>query len=225
VVNLTGPRYVSGLSVIFIGVIAKVGVLDFGVGNITSIINALGAVGANPIRATTPDLVAKSTHLVLPGVGAFSSGMRRLRESGLTESLLSHVNSLNRPILGICLGMQMLTNVSYEFGSYAGLGLIRGHVEKLPNEAPVLDLPHIGWSEVTYAPNMTLFSGIDQLSDFYFLHSFHVSVEQNCRIATARHGINFVAALEVDNIFGTQFHPEKSQTNGLRLLKNFVNAG
>lgn len=205
--------------------VAKVGVLDFGIGNITSIINALHAVGANPIRATTPKLVAESTHLVLPGVGAFSIGMRKLGESGLTESLLSHVNDLNRPILGICLGMQMLTEASSEFGSHVGLRLIRGHVEKLPNGVPELDLPHIGWSEVSFDASMTLFAGIDQRSDFYFLHSYHARLEQNCRVATAKHGIGFVAALEVDNIFGTQFHPEKSQTNGLRLLKNFVDAG
>lgn len=200
------------------------GVLDFGLGNITSIINALRAIGTTPIRATTPDLVDKSTHLILPGVGAFSSGMKKLCESGLAESLLSHVNDLTRPILGICLGMQMLTNVSHEFGNHAGLGLIRGHVEKLPDGVPSVSLPHIGWSEVSYDTNMALFAGIDQSSDFYFLHSYHVSLEQNCRIATAKHGIGFVAALEIDNIFGTQFHPEKSQTNGLRLLKNFVDA-
>jgi glutamine amidotransferase len=203
-------------------VTASVGVLDFGLGNITSIVNAIDSLGANAIRASTANLAESCSHLILPGVGAFSPGMKRLSESGLIESVLDHVNNKSRPILGICLGFQMLASVSNEFGHHSGLNLLQGSVERLPDQTPGVTLPHIGWSEVRHDDQMRLFMGIDQGADFYYLHSYHVLVQQDCQIATSIHGTSFVAAIETGNIFGTQFHPEKSQANGLRLLKNFI---
>ncbi len=198
-----------------------VGVLDYGIGNITSIMNALSYLDIDRLRVTEASLFGQCSHLILPGVGAFASGMNKLLSSGLHSELMAEVVDKGKPILGICLGMQMLSDVSFEFGIHGGLGLIHGQVIELESRKLGLQLPHIGWSEVRTDSDLALFTGIDSGADFYFLHSFHMQPKSDVATATSNHGVDFVAAVESGNVYGTQFHPEKSQRNGLTLLKNF----
>jgi len=198
-----------------------VGVLDYGIGNITSIMNALSYLDIDRLRVTAASKLGQCSHLILPGVGAFANGMNKLLSSDLHSELMGEVVDKGKPILGICLGMQMLSDVSFEFGIHDGLGLIHGQVIELESRKLGFPLPHIGWSEVRSDSDLVLLSGIESVADFYFLHSFHMQPKGDVATATSNHGVDFVAAVESGNVFGTQFHPEKSQRNGLALLKNF----
>lgn len=198
-----------------------IGVLDFGIGNITSILNALSYVDADRLRVTHARQLGRCSHLILPGVGAFSSGMDKFMRSDISNELTGEVVCKGKPILGICLGMQMLSDVSYEFGVHPGLGMVHGQVVELESRKLGLPLPHIGWSEVRSNGDLKLLRGLGDPADFYFVHSFHLKPIGNVFTATSNHGVDFVSVVEHGNIFGTQFHPEKSQSNGLIVLQNF----
>ena len=198
-----------------------VGVLDFGIGNIMSIMNALNHADINCLRVAQGEQLRNCSHLILPGVGSFSNGMKKLLTSDLHQELNNEVVDKGKPILGICLGMQMLCDMSYEFGSHEGLGMIHGRVVELESKKFGFPLPHIGWSEVRSEDDLKLLAGIDSEADFYFVHSFHMEPLGDVKTAISQHGVDFVSVVESGNIFGTQFHPEKSQLNGIKLLTNF----
>ena len=199
-----------------------VAVVDYGMGNLRSVAKALEAVGARVLVSTNPEDLRKAERIVLPGQGAFRDCIANLRATGLVDALLEEVRQKGKPFLGICLGLQLLADVSYENGSFTGLGWLPGRVERLTVEDPSLKLPHIGWNDVTFQETV-LAGGLKKNPIFYFDHSYHfVSQEPASVVAVCEYGGTFAAALQKDNMFAVQFHPEKSQQVGLRLLRNFL---
>jgi len=199
-------------------------IVDYGMGNIWSVYSALRYLGANTIVSADPDQIASADVLVLPGVGSFHKSMQALHSLKIVKALDEAVLVRKRKILGICLGMQLFAEHGNEDGNCAGLGYLPGIVERFTsNELGTLKLPHIGFNLVNSAAQSQLFKGIPCPSDFYFVHSYRLSPRsQPDRESLCSYGVDFLAAYEYENIFATQFHPEKSQTNGLKLLKNFL---
>lgn len=199
-----------------------IAVIDYGIGNVCSVLNALECIGAKAMLTRDPEMLAKADGLVLPGVGAFGEGMRRLRTYNLLQPLTALVHA-GKPLLGICLGHQMLMRTSTELGLSEGLALIDHEVIRLPVEAR---LPHIGWSRVFTATDTPspprLLAGLDG-ELFYFVHSYGVVKSTRPIVAgiAAYAGCEIVALVEDRNVFGTQFHPEKSGEAGLQMLRNF----
>lgn len=202
-----------------------IAMIDMGVGNLGSVLEAFARVGA-PVQVTTdPGDVARAGAVVLPGVGAFGDGMVALRQHGLVEPLRRHALGARKPLLGICLGMQLLAEEGEEHGHHAGLGLIRGRVVRLRPDGPSCRVPNMGWCDVRPEnPSALLFAGLGEDS-FYFAHSYHVQCGEPADVAASiAYGAGRVtAALERGSLFGVQFHPEKSQDAGLRVLAAFVN--
>lgn len=199
-----------------------IAVIDYGIGNVRSVLNAFEYIGAQAVLTRDPVELAKASGLVLPGVGAFREGMRRLDTYGLREPLMTFART-GKPVLGICLGFQLLMRSSSERGQHDGLGLISHEVVRLPVEAR---LPHIGWSRVKAATDSAatpkLLAGLDN-ELFYFVHSYGV-IKPTQLIVTGiadYAGCEIVALIESGNVFGTQFHPEKSAEAGLQMLRNF----
>jgi glutamine amidotransferase len=200
-------------------------IIDYGIGNLGSILNMMKKIGAAvKISMDEADILC-AKKLILPGVGAFDEGMTKLVESGLLQALNRKVLGEECPILGICLGMQLLTKSSEE-GQLPGLGWIQARTRKFRfvGEAAHLKIPHMGWNEVKPSSNSLLFAGFDQLPRFYFVHSYHVYCDNEEDIlATTLYGYEFTSAIKRGNIMGTQFHPEKSHKYGMQLFRNFVN--
>ncbi len=194
-------------------------VLDCGLGNLRSVAKALEHVGFGEVKVSgDPFEVKRAEVLVFPGQGAFRRAVENLRRRDLLKPLLEHIGS-GKPFLGICLGLQILFERSYEHGKTEGLGILKGEVVRLPEN---LKLPHIGWNQVWLKKSSKLFEGIKSGDYFYFAHSYHaVPEEEEVVVSTTDYGIQFVSAVEKENIFGVQFHPEKSQKKGLLLLRNF----
>ena len=194
-------------------------VLDCGLGNLRSVVKALEHVGFGDVKVSgDPFEVKRAEVLVFPGQGAFRRAVENLRRRDLLKPLLEHIGS-GKPFLGICLGLQILFERSYEHGKTEGLGILKGEVVRLPEN---LKLPHIGWNQVWLKKSSKLFEGIKSGDYFYFVHSYHaVPEEEEVVVSTTDYGIQFVSAVEKENIFGVQFHPEKSQKKGLLLLRNF----
>ena len=199
-------------------------VVDYGMGNLWSVQSALRYLGCNPAVSGEPSQIVVADSLLLPGVGSFRKAMIALKQRGLDQAIIEAVQIKGCKILGICLGMQLMGTSSSEDGDTIGLGLIPTAVEKfIPHEIGVNKIPHIGFDLVNSQPDARLFQGLPNASDFYFVHSYRMLPEGlNGKVATCNYGTEFLAAYEQDNIFATQFHPEKSQTNGLILLKNFL---
>ena len=198
---------------------ARIVILDYGMGNLRSVEKALEHVGA--VATITDDAVAvrAADGVVLPGVGAFPRAMERIRERGLDELLVERRDA-GVPILGICLGLQLLFDTTTELGGAKGLGLLPGPVGGV--EAGGLKVPHIGWSPVRWERESRLVEGIDSGTPFYFVHSFAPRPGAEELLGSAAYGERFACAAERDNVFGVQFHPEKSSAAGLRLLANFA---
>ncbi len=207
----------------------KVAIIDYGSGNLRSVQKALqraareAGVAASVSVTADAETIAKADRIVLPGVGAFGAGMDGLRaRAGVLEAMEHAVLAAGRPFLGVCVGMQLLADCGLEFGAHDGLGWIAGEVVALPEGDPACRTPHMGWNKVrSEAPHRVL----EKLAEeaFYFAHSYHFVPENDVHtIAVCDHGIGFVAAVARDNIFGVQFHPEKSQAAGLALLSNFL---
>jgi glutamine amidotransferase len=196
----------------------RIAVVDYGMGNRRSVQKALEHIGAEAVVTSDPELLGAAEGLVLPGVGAFPVGIRNLRERGLATPLLEH----RVPLLGICLGMQLLFERSQEQGSTDGLGLIRGQVRELRTGG--LRQPHIGWNEVSFERPSPLTDGLPERGcPFYHVHSLvPVPRDQADVVATAEYGERFATMVQRDSVFGVQFHPEKSSAHGLRMLENFV---
>jgi len=192
-------------------------IIDYGLGNLGSVKNALDKLGVDSMVSKSVKDIEKATGLVLPGVGSATEGMKNLRKSGLNKVILKQIK-LKKPILGICLGMQLLFFLSEE-GNTECLNVIEGKVKRFNNK---LKVPQIGWNQVKQKPSK-LFLGIKDKSYFYFVHSYYCQAsEKKIIIGSTEYGINFTSAIEDKNIFGVQFHPEKSGENGLKLLKNFA---
>tara|TARA_B100000959_G_scaffold263875_1_gene303711 strand:- start:203 stop:826 length:624 start_codon:yes stop_codon:yes gene_type:complete len=202
----------------------RVAVVDYGMGNVWSVISALRYLGATVELVRDLEVLARADFMVLPGVGSFKKGMENLKESGLDEVIRSAAIVNNAKILGICLGMQLLGSQSEEDGETAGLGLVTNRVERFTTkEVGQNKIPHVGFNPVRFSEQKGLFSDLPETSDFYFTHSYRMLVDKiEGRYATCSYGIDFLAAFEIGNICGAQFHPEKSQTNGLILLRNFL---
>ncbi len=203
---------------------AEVVIVDYGMGNILSVISAVRYLGATAGVSSDPDKVAGADCLILPGVGSFRRAMESLRESRLDEAIHSAVSERKARLLGICLGMQLLGTIGTEDGETEGLGFLDQRVEVFtPDELSGLKTPHIGFSSVTPAADSRLFRGLSQSTDFYFVHSYRMLPNiPDTMVSLGNHGVDFAAAVERDTVFGAQFHPEKSQTNGLILLRNFL---
>jgi glutamine amidotransferase len=199
-------------------------IVDYGMGNIWSVLGALRYLGNELEVSCDPVRVSKADCLVLPGVGSFRKAMQLLRKSGLETAILEAVKSRGCKILGICLGMQLLGSHGTEDGETPGLGLIPNRVEKFTSkETGNNKIPHIGFNSTLFSERTGLFRNFPNMADFYYVHSYRMLPNGlSARIATCSYGIEFLAAFELENICGTQFHPEKSQTNGLILLKNFL---
>jgi len=201
-----------------------VAVIDYGLCNIDSITRALEELGAQVDKTRDPRVVDRADRIVLPGVGAYGAAMANLRKWGLVESIQARIEA-NTPFLGICLGMQLMATRSDEFGSHMGLGIVPGTVLRLEARNADERVPHIGWNEVVPTPGMLLFEGIAPASDFFFVHSFHLQVRETVNEAARTPycgGFTSAVFLPGKPVFGTQFHPEKSQRNGRRLLRNFL---
>ena len=195
--------------------------IDAGTGNLRSVQKALECVGANVLRTDDPQKVLSGRRVVLPGVGAFGNFMSGLREKGL-EDAVKETAKRGVPLLGICVGMQALFEVGEELGEHAGLGLLAGKVVRFEASKSV-KIPHTGWNQVQTKKEASLFNGIHNGAYVYFNHSYYCQARDPSDIlATTEYGINYASAVGSENIFGVQFHPEKSQSIGLRILKNFL---
>jgi len=197
----------------------RIAILDYGMGNLRSVEKALEHVGVTATITNDAGEVRAADGVILPGVGAFPRAMERVRELGLDE-LIAERRGEGVPILGICLGLQLLFESSTELGGAGGLGLLDGPVAEL--EAEGLKIPHIGWESVRWEQESRLTEGIPSETPFYFVHSFAPRPSSEELLGTAVYGARFACAAERDNVFGVQFHPEKSSSAGLRLLSNFA---
>lgn len=197
-------------------------IIDYGVGNLFSLKSSFTAIGVEAEVSDDPEFLRKSEKLILPGVGAFEDAARKLRETGLDEVVKCAARA-GTPILGICLGMQMLFDKSYEFGVHQGLGLIPGEIVPIRDVIPeYLKVPHIGWNSLKYIKESPLFRYISDGDYVYFVHSYYASGCTENTIAVSEYGAELTAAVQNRNVFGCQFHPEKSGEVGLKILKAFA---
>jgi len=199
-------------------------IIDYGMGNLFSIQSAIRYLGAESIISSDRNTIINADKIILPGVGSFYKAMENLHTSGLVAVLRDTVISRQVPILGICLGMQLMGESSTEDGVSEGLGLIDSPVERFDDrKSEGLKIPHVGFNTVSVSKESKLFGGLDTQADFYFTHSYRMKyTDQSYAAGICHHGESFIAAFEMEHICGTQFHPEKSQTNGLLLLRNFI---
>ena len=199
-------------------------IIDYGVGNTHSVWNAIQTLGYRRIKISNKEQdISCADVLILPGVGAFGACANNLRNLNLDHILNEAVLVKDKPILGICVGMQLMADLSEENGMHAGLGWIPGKVIKLELPAPFV-VPHVGWNDLCVTKPCSLFSRTDPNPHFYFDHSYHYDCLTQYKVANCQYGKEVTAAVNHNNIFGVQFHPEKSQTNGLKLFRGFFNS-
>ncbi|MCY3780274.1 MAG: imidazole glycerol phosphate synthase subunit HisH [Chloroflexi bacterium] len=197
-------------------------VIDYGAGNLRSVLHALKHLNAPDLRLVQrPEQLQGADKIILPGVGAFGAGMAQMREQELIEPLKAAL-AAGIPYLGICVGMQILYEVGEEMGEHEGLGVLGGRVVRFPNSTD-RKVPHMGWNQLDIGLQSDLLCGLDERSYVYFVHSYYCAVaDENTIIASVDYGIDYAAAVQRDNIYGVQFHPEKSQSVGLKILANFL---
>ena len=205
----------------------KVTIVDYNSGNISSVINSFKEVAQNKVNIeVTSDLnkIKSSDKIILPGQGSFKSCVDALNNiNGLVDTLNEFVINNKKPLLGICVGMQMFADIGYEETETKGLGWISGNVSKIDNQNGKFKLPHIGWNEIEIVKDSKIFENIDSKSHMYFVHSYEfIPNDKNVVSATTDYASNIVCSVEKENIFGTQFHPEKSDKMGLRIIENFI---
>jgi len=199
-----------------------IGIVNYGVGNLLSVYNALDFIGANVEICNTPKELINKEKIILPGVGSFKSCMSNLVDRGFYETLDKLVVNEKRPILGICLGMQLMADKSFEGGEHKGFGWIDGDVVPINSQNSKLKIPHVGWNSINIKSENRLLNGLPENSDVYFVHSYHMKCKNNSNvIATCEYGDELTASICNENIYGAQFHPEKSQEYGIRILENF----
>ena len=199
-----------------------IAIVDYGVGNLFSLKSSFSAIGADTIITPDPDVIKKADKILLPGVGAFGDAAEKLKKSGLGDLIIEEVKK-GKPLLGICLGMQLLFEKSYEYGEHEGLGLIKGEIRPISDVIPKdLKIPHIGWNALNFKGDASpIFKNIKDGDFVYFVHSYYGT---NCKeniIATTEYGAELTAAVQNNNVFGCQFHPEKSGNVGLNILRGF----
>ncbi len=198
-----------------------IAVIDYGVGNLFSLCSSLNAIGAESIVTSDPQVIRSADKIILPGVGAFCDAIAKLRESGLDELIKDEARK-GKPLFGICLGMQMLFEKSYEYGEHEGLGLLSGSVVGMEGRLPAnLKIPHIGWNFLKFEKKHPLFKYISEGDYVYFVHSYYAVDCEESLIASTEYGEKITAAVAYKNVAGMQFHPEKSGDVGLRILKAF----
>lgn len=205
-----------------------IAIIDYGMGNLRSVQKGFEKVGCDAVVTADPKVVLEAEKIVLPGVGAFRDCMRNLEQGGFIEPIL-RVIAEGRPFLGICLGLQLLFSEGEEFGVHRGLDVIPGKVVRFPEGmmegGEKLPVPHMGWNQLSFRQRPAAFEGIEEGTNVYFVHSYYVLPDDPSVIATTtRYGIEFCSSIRKDNIVATQFHPEKSQETGLRILRNFAEA-
>ena len=199
-----------------------IAIVDYGVGNLFSLKSSLVAIGADAVVTADPQVLREADKIILPGVGAFGDAAKKLTDSSLAEVLIEEAKA-GKPLLGICLGMQLLFEVGYEYGTHRGLGLIPGEIRPIADVIPTgLKIPHIGWNALSFPGEKSpLFRYINEGDHVYFVHSFYATGCTPYVIATAEYGAPLTAAAQRGNVFGCQFHPEKSGEVGLRILRAF----
>ena len=199
-----------------------IAIVDYGVGNLFSLKSSLELIGAECIVTAQKDILRSADKILLPGVGAFEDAAGKLRDSGMTE-LLKELASSGKPLLGICLGMQLLFEKSYEYGEHEGLGLIPGSVRPIRDVIPAdYKIPHIGWNTLHFQKTCPIFKYLSEGDCVYFVHSFYAAECETYVTATAEYGAELTAAVASGNVYGCQFHPEKSGNVGLSILKAFA---
>ncbi len=200
-----------------------IAIVDYGVGNIFSLYSSFKYIGANAVLTKDPEEIKRSDKIILPGVGAFGDAAVKLRETGLADVVCREAKD-GKPMLGICLGMQMLLEKSYEYGEYEGLGLIKGNIKPIKDVIPDdYKVPHIGWNAIKFPkdkPKNEIFKYVNEGEHIYFVHSYYAT-DCNDVIATSEYGADLTAAVARANVYGTQFHPEKSGEVGLNILRAF----
>ena len=198
-----------------------IAIVDYGVGNLFSLEQSFHAIGAEVVVTADEEVLRSADKLLLPGVGAFGDAAKKLRESGLDAVVIQEAEK-GKPLLGICLGMQLLFDEGYEYGCYKGLGLISGKIVPIADKIPSgLKVPHMGWNALKFTRESKIFSNICNGDFVYFVHSYYAANCDDATIATAEYGVPLTAAVEKGNVFGCQFHPEKSGDVGLKILKAF----
>lgn len=202
---------------------ARVAIVDYGMGNLRSVANAFATLSCDVAISASPAELTSATHVVLPGVGAFRDGIMNLERGGWLPALETEVRKNRKPFLGICLGMQLVAATGTEHGAWKGLGWVKGTVTRLPETDAKLRIPHMAWNDVAPSPGAALYQNLPDSPCFYFVHSYAL-VPDDPSLVSGRtsHGTDFVASLEVENVHGVQFHPEKSHHVGLAVLRNFV---
>ena len=197
-------------------------IIDYGVGNLFSLQCSLNKIGVENVVTSDVEVIKNADRIILPGVGAFGDAVKKLRESGMFEVVIDEAKK-GKPLMGICLGMQMLFEKSYEYGEYEGLGLIKGEIVSLKGRIPEeLDIPHMGWNALKlHNGKNELFKYINESDCVYFVHSYFGVECDEALIASAEYGIDVTAAVAKNNVYGCQFHPEKSGDVGLKILKAF----
>lgn len=198
-----------------------IAIIDYGVGNIFSLYSSFKFIGKDVVLTNDERIINSCSHIILPGVGAFSDAKRKLDESGMAQVVKEQVKS-GKPMMGICLGMQMLFDKSFEYGEHDGLGLIKGSVQPISDVIPKeLKIPHIGWNALDLTKNCPIFKYIKNGDHVYFVHSYWAADCEESTIATCEYGSQLTAAVANENVYGCQFHPEKSGEVGLNILKAF----
>ncbi|MGC8941292.1 MAG: imidazole glycerol phosphate synthase subunit HisH [Sulfurihydrogenibium sp.] len=199
-----------------------IALVDYGMGNLRSVEKSLEKVGFQVKRTSNPEDIDKADAVVVPGVGAFGDAIHNLKRLGLKEKIVKAINE-GKPYLGICLGLQILFEYGYEFGSHEGLAVVKGSVVRFDEKLPI-KIPHMGWNQIHIQKESKMFEGIKDGEFFYFVHSYYCKPEdQNVIATTTDYGIDFCSSIELGNVWAVQFHPEKSQKAGLKLLENFKN--
>lgn len=200
----------------------KIAVIDYAMGNLNSVANAIRFLGYHPVITDQNKEIFECNAIILPGVGAFGQAMENLKERKLDQSLTEAVLKGKVPFLGICLGMQLIFEQTEEKGSFRGLSWLPGTIEKF-RQGTGVRVPHVGWNNISNSDQLLLFANIVTSADYYFDHSYALYQSTQTRNVFCHYGEDFIAAVRHENIFATQFHPEKSQNNGLRVLRNFLN--
>ncbi len=201
-----------------------IAIVDYNIGNLASVINAFKVLGEDVVVESNPSKLKEYDKLILPGVGAFGDAMEHLKSNGMDRAVIEYANS-GKPLLGICLGMQLLFESSQEFGNHKGLGVIEGRVVAFDESKfeQKLKVPHMGWNELFIQKDTALFKNLSKEFYLYFVHSYHIECDDKYVIGKTYYGYDFVSAVNRDNIYGIQPHPEKSHKNGLKIIENFIN--
>lgn len=198
-----------------------IAIIDYGVGNLFSLTSSFKKIGVDVVATADKEVIKSADKLILPGVGAFADAVKKLRDSGLDKVIIDEAKK-GKKIMGICLGMQLLFEKSYEYGEHDGLGLLKGKVVPMENRIPAnLKIPHIGWNALDFKRDSEIFRYINNGDFVYFVHSFYADECDDSVIATSEYGAEITAAVQKENVYGCQFHPEKSGSVGLNILKAF----